>query len=409
MAQTYSSRTTRFTELSAQVKMCGTRVSCNPRTIAMLVLLCVAGILTGKRVHAQTSARAVPQPGDPAEKVFKNIQVLNGMPAADVQGSMSFIASSLGVDCDYCHEQDKDGTFASDAEPAKLRAREMIRMVRKINEENFHGENVVNCFTCHQGGAKPVAMASVLAARAPRPPEAAASSAAASSLPSVEQVLDRYVKALGGQEALSRVKTRIIKRAPLSGTSSESSVDELLQKAPAKVAILQQSPGYTLWAGFDGTKAWAQDSLKSYWGVLSGSQLHSLMREAELYPGSRLRSDYKDVKVMGTESVGDRQATVVAGVSPEGTREKFYFDSRTGLLSRRHIEEHTPFGWFPLDMNYEAYREVDGVKMPFVVRLISAGGAWGVRTSYVIVEVRQNVPIDDGKFEAPIAGVGANH
>ena len=380
-----------------------------PRKMIILALLFVAGISLGKRVRAQTGVQAVPLPGDPAEKVFKNIQVLKGMPAGDLQGTMSFIASSLGVDCDYCHEQDKDGTFASDAEPAKLRAREMIRMVRKINEENFHGENMVSCFTCHQGGAKPVAMASVLAARAPRPPEAAASSAVASSLPSVEQVLDRYVKALGGQEALGRVKTRIIKRAPLSGTSSDSSIDEVMQKGPGKVAILQQSPGYIFWAGFDGEKAWAQDSLKSYWGVLSASQLHSLMREAELYPGSRLRSDYKDVKVVGTESVGDRQATVVAGVSPEGTREKFYFDSRTGLLLRRHIEEHTPFGWFPLDMNYEAYREVDGVKIPFVVRLISAGGAWGVRTSYVIVDVKQNVPIDEGKFEAPLASAAANH
>jgi hypothetical protein len=52
-------------------------------------------------------------------------------------------------------------------------------------------------------------------------------------------------------------------------------------------------------------------------------------------------------------------------------------------------------------MNYEGYREVDGVKIPFVVRQTSAGGAWGVRTSYMILEVRQNVPIDEAKFDHP--------
>jgi len=68
-----------------------------------------------------------------AENVFKNIQAFKGVRAGDLQGAMSFIASSLNVDCDYCHEQD----FSKDEKKEKLRAREMIRMVRQINEESF--------------------------------------------------------------------------------------------------------------------------------------------------------------------------------------------------------------------------------------------------------------------------------
>lgn len=370
----------------------------NPCVAIISVLLFVAGISLGGRVLAQTSAQYAPPARDPAEKVFKNIQVLKGMPAADLQGAMSFIASSLGVDCDYCHRQDKEGTFGSDAVPAKLRAREMILMVRRVNEETFHGQNVVNCFTCHQGAAKPISIASVLASRAQRP-AAADSTAAGSALPSVEEVLDHYIKALGGQDALDRVKTRIIKIAPLRSASADTSLNEVMQKVPGKVMILNQSPGYTLWAGINGKEAWAQDSLKSYWGMLSGSQLHSLMRDAEMYAGSRLRSGYSNVKVAGSESVGDRNAYVISGTSPEGTREKFYFDSTNGLLLKRHTEEPTALGWFPLETNYEGYRDVGGVKIPFVVRLTSAGGAWGIRTSYMILEVQQNAPIADEQFE----------
>jgi hypothetical protein len=125
------------------------------------------------------------------------------------------------------------------------------------------------------------------------------------------------------------------------------------------------------------------------------------MRDSEIYPGSRLGTEYTHVVVAGQDEINSRPAFVISGTSPEGVREKFFFDAGTGLLSRRHIEEPTAFGWFPLDINYEGYREVDGVKIPFVVRLSSAGGAWGVRTSYIVLEVRQNVPIDDEKFDHP--------
>jgi len=372
--------------------------------IALMFSICFV-LSFSSHVAAQNSAQP-PQPMQPAESVFKNIQVLKGMHAAELQGAMSFISSSLGVDCDYCHRQDNEGTFASDVVPAKVRAREMMLMVRRINQETFHGEGVVNCYTCHQGKTGPVSIATVLSARAPRPVETPtpAPDRVSNALPTVKDVLDHYIKALGGQAALNGIKTRIIKTAPLGSASSDSSVEEYFQKMPGKVLrLFQPSPDYTLWAGFNGQRGWAQDSLRSYWGLLNTSELHSLMRDAEMYPGCRIGSQYANVLVAGEEMIGDRQTIVIAGTSPEGSREKFYFDVRTGLLLRRHTEEPTLFGWFPLETNYEGYREVGGVKIPFVVRLSSASGAWGVRTSYMILEVRQNDPIADEKFDQPVS------
>jgi photosynthetic reaction center cytochrome c subunit len=379
------------------------RISGRARAAILTSTLIILGLSSDRTGVAQTPTQP-PQPTQPAEQVFKNIQVLKGMPAADLQGAMSFIASSLGVDCDYCHRQDNEGTFASDTVPAKLRAREMIRMTSNINREGFHGENRVTCFTCHQGGTAPVSMATALLSSAPRPvdtPAKAAANAQGEPLPRVQQVLDHYVQALGGQVALDAVKTRIMNIAPLSRPSSDNSIDELFQKAPGKVLIFRQSQGYTFWAGFNGQRAWGQDSLKSYWGLLNNSELHSVMRDSEMYQGSRLATQYTNVIVASKEEINNRATYVISGTSPEGVREKFNFDVRTGLLLRRHIEEPTAFGWFPLDINFEGYREVDGVKIPFVVRLSSAGGAWGVRTSYMVLEVHQNIPIDDEKFDHP--------
>ncbi len=366
-------------------------------TQTMTLVLLASALLFCRDAQAQAVPGELPEE-QPAEKVFKNIQALKGMRAGDLQGAMSFIASSLNVDCDYCHNQD----FEKDERKEKLRAREMIRMVRQINEESFQGKNTVNCFTCHQGQEKPIALAPIVPPRprASKTEAPAAEKQAGPQLPSVAEVLDHYVQALGGQAALDGVKSQTIRTEHLNGRNPESKT-VMYQKAPGKVLLAQVSPSYSLWVGYNGKRAWAQDSERSYWGILNTPQRNSIMRDSEIYQGSRIRSAYSEVKVKGMEKIGDRDTYVVSGTSPEGTSEEFFFDAQTGLLLRRHIEEKTIFGGFQVRADFEDYREIGGVKMPFVVRWSSPGGAWGTKVSVKVVEVQQNEPIEDDKFEGP--------
>ncbi len=364
---------------------------------AILSLFCVTAFFLCRGTVAQTST-AESREEQPAEKVFKNIQVLKGMRAGDLQGAMSFIASSLNVDCDFCHRQD----FSQDVTKEKRRAREMILMVRQINQEAFQGKNAVNCFTCHQGHHEPISLAPITPPppRAPKTEAVTAGTPPGVPLPSVAEVLEHYVQALGGQFALSNVKSRIIRTQPLNGQNSESKT-VLYQKSPQKVLLASESPTYSLWVGFDGKRAWAQDSEKSYWGLLNTPQRNSIMRDSELYQGSRIGSQYSSVKVTGKGRIGERETYIVAGTSPEQTSEEFFFDVQSGLLLRRHILEQTVFGGFQIQADFDDYREVGGVKMPFIVRWSSPGGAWGTKTSLRILEVRQNEPIGDDKFDGP--------
>jgi photosynthetic reaction center cytochrome c subunit len=365
--------------------------------LTVVGLLVSAGLLFALKGGAQTAAQQPPEL-QPAEKVFKNIQALNGMPAADLQGAMSFIASSLNVDCDYCHRQ----AFEGDTVPAKLRAREMILMVRKINQENFHGQNVVNCFTCHKGNAKPVSGATTVQSSAPRP-ATPAESVQAESLPGVQEILDHYVQALGGQAALDRVKTRAFKTLGLK-EQNPPTITEWYQESPNKVLQFRSSQGYTSWVAFNGQHAWAQDNEKSYWGMLNTPERNQIMRDSEMYPGSRLKSQYQNVATIGKEQVHGHDTYIVAGISPEGAHEKFLFDAQTGLLLRRDIQDQSIFGFLPVQAEYDDYRDVDGVKIPFIVQWSSAGGAWGIRTSSRIVDIHQNVAINSEKFDHPMPG-----
>src|SRR4029077_12167333 len=192
-------------------------------------------------------------------------------------------------------------------------------------------------------------------------------------------------EALGGHAALDGVKSRIIRTEALNGENSESKT-VLYQKAPGKVLLVWGSPSYTLWVGSNGKHAWAQDSEKSYWGLLNTPQRNSIMRDSESYQGSRIESQYSNVKVKDIEKIGEHATYVVSGTSPEGTSEDFYFDMQTGLLLRRHVEEQTIFGGFQVQADFEDYREVGGTKMPFVVRWSSPGNAWGTKVSSKVVD-----------------------
>jgi len=94
------------------------------------------------------------EPPKPAEEVYKNIQVLKGMPSTDLLGAMQGFSRALGVQCNFCHAM---GAFDKDDKPQKQTARNMVLMARRINSDNFGGQMRVTCWTCHRGAEEPPA------------------------------------------------------------------------------------------------------------------------------------------------------------------------------------------------------------------------------------------------------------
>lgn len=96
----------------------------------------------------------------PAETVFKNIQLLKGLPAGRLLRVMELgYSRSLGVTCTHCHIP---GAWEKDDKPTKQVARDMAAMVGAINNQhlrqikNLKSESpMVNCTTCHRGQTKP--------------------------------------------------------------------------------------------------------------------------------------------------------------------------------------------------------------------------------------------------------------
>src|SRR5687767_3278811 len=144
-----------------------------------------------------------------AENVFKNVQVLKGIPVDDFMDTMGIMSAALGWDCSECHTGAGTDTVKWEADTEKKRtARRMTLMVGAINRNNFGGRQVVTCWTCHRGRDIPVTMPTIdrVYGEALLEADEIVRPLAAGG-PSADQILDRYLEALGGIERLAKVSS----------------------------------------------------------------------------------------------------------------------------------------------------------------------------------------------------------
>ncbi len=345
-------------------------------------------VVTAMRTSMEPKAPQQPaQEIKRAEQVYKNIQVFKEMPASDLDPTMAFISGSLGVKCNYCHVN----PFAKDDKPTKQTARQMIRMVFDLNKGSFNGEKAISCYTCHQGKRQPVSVPAV----GQNLWQPNTSTAKESALPTVDQILDKYLQALGGAQAFQRVTSRLAKGSRI-GADGVLVPEDVYQKAPNKILTVTTYPDVAFRTGFNGIAGWGSSS-KDGPRDLPAPVLAQLKSDSEFYKEIRTKDLYRRLVLAGKSTIGDTEVYVIDATPLSGSSEKLFFDGRTGLLLRRYMESETVLGMFPLQTDYEDFREVNGIMQPFLIRWSMPGRSWGRK----IVEMKQNVNIDDALFNPP--------
>lgn len=352
------------------------------------------------------NAAREPQEDKPVEQVRKNIQVIKGLPESQILPLMNFVSASLGVRCTYCHVVrekaggGRDWLMELDDKPAKQVARRMMRMVLSVNNDHqadFRG-GAVTCYTCHRGQTKPVSYPALpLAASAHEGDATAGASAAAAPLPSVGQVLDRYVAAVGGREAAARLKTRVM-RGTREASQGRVWPLEVTAREPGQFVLVVNIPGQgTFSQAVDGAAGWVKNPRVTR--ELGAAELADLRRAGQLLQTFKLSGPSPTMRVAGRERVGEREAVVVEDGPAPSVRERLFFDAQTGLLLRQ--QTYAAAVLFPIaeQTDFEDYREVDGVKLPFVIRTSNIDTWSSVTRKFT--EIRHNVPVDDSVFKMP--------
>jgi photosynthetic reaction center cytochrome c subunit len=359
----------------------------------------VAASGTGHAASSPPAARRQATPeAAPKEKTageaFKNIQVLKDVPVSQFMPTMFFIAASLGVGCDHCHvTADGPWPFEKDDKKEKQTAREMMKMMRAINDQNFGGRQEVTCATCHQGHAEPVALSPVIPLGARHGEEA---HAGAKEPPSADAILDRYVEVIGGSAALEKLKTRTIKGA-LVTESGRTYTLEITEKAPNLGLVTATSPkGSVTRGGFDGSMAWNAEGTSVF--ESDGLEGARIVRDVQFFVATDVKKRFPRRFVTGRETVGGEEAYVLRAAGPADVSEVLYFSVNSGLLLRRIVLTKTALGRFSEQTDYSDYREVDGVKLPFTVARMEVNTRYTEKYS----EIKHNVPVEDSAFQIPL-------
>jgi len=200
------------------------------------------------------------------------------------------------------------------------------------------------------------------------------------SMPSVGSILDKYLEASGGRDALEKITSRVARGTVELTSLGVKGTVEFFERSPNQSSVIINAPGLgVMQRTFDGTRAWLQDPVQ---GIIrfTGFGLEIMKEGAVFNKPAKLKELFPSAVLIGKEKLGNKDAYLV-----RMGFESWYFDAEGGLLLRKG------------NVYYDDYREVDGIKLPFKMRdevLASAG------IIYQLTEIKHNVKIDEAKFMA---------
>jgi hypothetical protein len=352
---------------------------------------------------AVTAPNAAAQQPASAGATRPNLRVLQALPESQLFSLMNLLSDSLGVRCDYCHVQvapDLTKTPSNvggwlwdrDDKPQKRTARDMMRMVIELNAGAFKGEPGITCYTCHQGSTKPARTPML-----PPPPGSAGSGTtpAPVPLPSADRVWSNYLSAVGRDGTIAR-GTGI----RISGWDDRSEGRygkvEIVVGDNGRYRATVSTPGGNLSQGLDDEGGWVTTNDGRILRLSSGD-LERLRRIAMRYRPVKERP--ANLQITGIDRVEDRDVYVAVAKIDPVTTSTLYFDVITGLLRREMTTTETLLLPLQEQVEYDDYRDVGGVLMPFRVRT-SDGAPYSTATR-TFMQIQRNVAIDDALFRPP--------
>jgi photosynthetic reaction center cytochrome c subunit len=326
-----------------------------------------------------------------AEQAFKNIGVLKEVPADQLIPAMQFINAALGVECDFCHVQ---GAFDKDDKKPKATARKMMQMMFAINKDNFEGHREVTCYSCHRGAAKPQTIPAIVAEEHGPSEAENAERTTPPALPTADQVIDKYIQALGGAAAIETISTRVEQGSADFG-GHEVPV-EVFAKAPDQRATAMHLPKGDSVTASNGNEGWLAAPGRPV-RDMSSSELAAAKLDADLHFATDIKRIFNGLKVERADKIAGRDVYVVVANWEGRPPVELYFEQQSGLLARMVRYSDSPLGLNPTQIDYADYRRQNGVSFPFRWTIARPGGSFTIQ----VQQAQQNVVIDDARFVKP--------
>jgi len=377
------------------------------RIIVGLLFMVIAGAL----FTAPTMGQAAAKP-PMSDQVFKNVQVLKGIPVDQFMDTMGMFSAALTLTCSACHVQQSLESWEkyADDTPLKQMARRMVLMTNALNKNNnFRAGRTVTCWTCHRTDQIPESTPS-LAMQYQTPVEDPnkvfdiPGRKSDPQLPTADQIFNKYIQAAGGAQKFGALNT-LVAKGTYEGYDTEHEMVpfEVYAKAPNQMTTVAQlnfeGKHESATRTYDGTNGWIASPDKPVGlmelttGNLEGSKIDAMV----LFP-THIKELAAQWQVSST-AIDDKDVYILQGMNPGKPPLKLYIDQQSGLLLRLVRYNETLVGRVPTQIDFVDYRDVSGIKLPFHWTTTWTDG----QTNVEFTEWQVNAPIDVAKFMKPAA------
>jgi photosynthetic reaction center cytochrome c subunit len=337
-----------------------------------------------------------------SEQAFKNIRALKGIPVDQFMATMGFFSASLGETCTDCHSAESGGNWDkyADDNPRKNTARGMIAMMNAINKTYFGGRREITCYSCHRGVERPDVTPNLADLYGPPPSkEADELRQPIGKATPAEQVLDKYILAIGGAENLAKLNSFAAKGI-YQGYQDEKYPVDVFVKAPDQISTVVHTAAGDSATTYDGREGWiAGPPTERPVALLdlTDGDLNGVKLEAALWFPARIKQGLAQWRAASSATIDGREMQMIQGTSDGRYPVNLYFDSKTGLLARLVRYSESPVGLNPTQIDYADYREVAGVRRPYRVTVTWLDG----RSTTVFSEIQPNAAVEAQKFAKP--------
>jgi hypothetical protein len=223
-------------------------------------------------------------------------------------------------------------------------------------------------------------------------------SAALPAEPTAATILDGYIEATGGLEAYDKIRNRVVESELVIEGAGITLTGTVYAARPNLTYTRFHSDMIgTTETGSDGTVVWEKNAMSGP-QLVEGAQREFMLREGRLDKLTAWREAYPGgAELDGTVEVDGTECYKVVLNAGSGKPVVLYFHPESRLMVRQDITVETPMGEVPLESYISDYREVDGVLLPFKVRIAVAGQTRVMTTT----SVKHNVDLPEDRFTAP--------
>jgi hypothetical protein len=175
-------------------------------------------------------------------------------------------------------------------------------------------------------------------------------------LPTVDHVLDRYVQATGGRDALLRHQSMTMH------WSEDNLRMVLYMKGGKTVQKITLPNGREILGGYDGKVAWSIDTTGKV-HLPQGDVIKTIARDADMYYHLHVMQYFRSMAVVDVQPFNGHPCYHLEGVNNWGQPNEQFYDTTTGLLLGYHFNTAWRGGNGDASTTFEDYRDFGGVRM----------------------------------------------